>query len=86
MNRLNKTESAVFNLWMLYFQRIFLTDYSEIDIQNKIARVSIDDKVLLVPLPKLINENILGAKCLVNVNMGKSVMRLINPNDKDIHL
>ena len=27
MNRLNKTESAVFKLWMLYFQRIFFTDY-----------------------------------------------------------
>ena len=24
MNRLNKTESAVFKLWMLYFQRNFL--------------------------------------------------------------
>ena len=23
MNRLNKTESAVFKLWMLYFQRLF---------------------------------------------------------------
>ena len=29
MNRLNKTESAVFKLWMLYFQRIFFTDYLE---------------------------------------------------------
>ena len=27
MNRLNKTKSAVFKLWMLYFQRIFFTDY-----------------------------------------------------------
>ena len=30
MNRLNKTESAVFKLWMLYFQRIHSADYSEI--------------------------------------------------------
>ena len=29
MNRLSKTESAVFKLWMLYFQRIFFTDYLE---------------------------------------------------------
>ena len=28
MNRFNKTESAVFKLWMLYFQRILLTEYS----------------------------------------------------------
>ena len=28
MKRLNKTESAVFKLWMLYFQRILFTDYS----------------------------------------------------------
>ena len=27
MNRLSKTKSAVFKLWMLYFQRIFFTDY-----------------------------------------------------------
>ena len=30
MNGLNKTESAVFSLWMLYFQRIFSPDYLEI--------------------------------------------------------
>ena len=29
MNRLNKTEFAVFKLWMLYFQRILSTDYFE---------------------------------------------------------
>ena len=28
MNRFNKTESAVFKLWMLYFQRILFTEYS----------------------------------------------------------
>ena len=27
MNRLNQTESAVFKLWMLYFQRISFSDY-----------------------------------------------------------
>ena len=27
MNRLNKTESSVFKLWMLYFQRIYFSDY-----------------------------------------------------------
>ena len=30
MNRLSKTESAVFKLWMLYFQRISFSDYLEI--------------------------------------------------------
>ena len=31
MNRHNKTESAVFNFWMIYFQKIFfLSDYLEI--------------------------------------------------------
>ena len=30
MNRLHKTESAVFELWMLYFQRISSADLSEI--------------------------------------------------------
>ena len=29
MNRLSKTESAVFKLYMLYFQRIFFTDTLE---------------------------------------------------------
>ena len=28
LNRLNKTESAVFKLWTLYFQRILFTEYS----------------------------------------------------------
>ena len=32
MNRLNKTETAVFNFWMLYFQRIPLSDNLEIKI------------------------------------------------------
>ena len=27
MNRLNQTDSAVFKLWMLYFQRIHCADY-----------------------------------------------------------
>ena len=31
MNRLNKTESAGFIFWMLYFQRIPLSDNIEID-------------------------------------------------------
>ena len=30
MNRLNKTESDVFKLWMLYFQKISFADYLEI--------------------------------------------------------
>ena len=30
MNRLNQTESAVFKLWMLYFQSISFSDYLEI--------------------------------------------------------
>ena len=29
INRLNETESAVYNLWMLYFQGIPLSDYFE---------------------------------------------------------
>ena len=36
MNRLNKTESAVFKLWMLYFQRIFL----QIIWSNKLSFVA----------------------------------------------
>ena len=59
---------------------------SEIDIQVKIARVTTNDEVLLEPLSKLTNINIMGAKCLVKVNKGRSVMRLVNPTDKDIHL
>ena len=59
---------------------------SEIDISVKIARVQTNDEVLLEPLSKLASVNIMGAKCLVKVNKGKSVMRLINPTEKDIHL
>ena len=59
---------------------------SEIDINVKIARINTGDEVLLEPLGKLSYENIMGAKCLVKVNKGKSVMRLINPTDKVIHL
>lgn len=35
---------------------------------------------------RLANENILGAKCLVKVNKGKSVMRLINPTERNIQI
>ena len=65
---------------------ITLPANSEVDMQVKIARVSSDKEVLLEPLVKLANENILGAKCLVKVNKGKAVLRLINPNDHDICL
>ena len=34
-----------------------------------------------MPLGKLPNENIVGAKCLAKVNEGKSVIRLINSTD-----
>ena len=40
MNRFNKTESTVFKLWMLYFQRIFLTDYSEVT-EERFAKIRI---------------------------------------------
>ena len=59
---------------------------SEVDIQVKIAWVATDEEVLLEPLSKLANVNIMGAKCLIKVNKGRSVMRLVNPTDKDIHL
>ena len=59
---------------------------SESDIQVKIARVNTDQQVLLEPLARLANENIMGAKCLVKVNKGKAVIRLINPNEKEIRL
>ena len=42
--------------------------------------------MLLEPLVKLANENIIGAQCLVKINKGKAVLRLINPNDSDIYL
>ena len=42
--------------------------------------------MLLEPSVKFANENILGAKCLVKINKGKAVLRLINPNDSDIYL
>ena len=32
MNRLSQTESAVFKLWMLYFQRVPFSDYLDIAI------------------------------------------------------
>ena len=59
---------------------------SEIDVQVKIARVNTSDEVLLEPLARLANENLLGAKCLVKVNKGKSVMRLINPTETNIQI
>ena len=58
----------------------------EVDIQVKLARVATDEEVLLEPLSKLTNINIMGTKCLIYVNKGRSVMRLVNPADKDIHL
>ena len=65
---------------------ITLPANSEVDIQVKIARINSDEEVLLEPLVKLANENILGAKCLVKINKGKAVLRLINPNESDIYL
>ena len=59
---------------------------SEIDIQVKIARVNTDDDVLLEPLSRIANESILGAKYLLKVNKGKSVMRLINLSETDLYL
>lgn len=59
---------------------------SEIDIPVKIARVSTNDEVLLEPLSSLANESILGAKCLIKVNKGKSVMRLANLSESDVQL
>lgn len=59
---------------------------SEIDIPVKIARVSTNEEVLLEPFSRLANESILGAKCLVRVNKGKSVMRLVNLSESDIYL
>ena len=58
----------------------------EVDIQVKIARVNNTDEVLLEPLSNLVNNNIMGAKCLVKINKGRAALRLINPGDKSFHL
>ena len=59
---------------------------SEVDIQVKIARVNNNDKVLLEPLSKLSNETIMDSRCLVRIKKGIAVIRMINPNNRDIHL
>ena len=59
---------------------------SEVDIQVKIARVNDNDEVLIEPLSKLSNETIMGARCLVRIKKGRAVIRMINPNNRDIHL
>ena len=38
MNRLNKTESAVFKLWMLYFQRISFEIMKRIYLLRQVIR------------------------------------------------
>ena len=65
---------------------VVLPANSEVDIQVKIARVNNTDEVLLEPLSNLVNNNIMGAKCLVKVNKGRAAIRLINPGDKCVHL
>ena len=49
-------------------------------------RLNNTDEVLLEPLSNLVNNNIMGAKCLVKVNKGRAALRLINPGDKCVHL
>lgn len=58
----------------------------ETDVPVKIARVNSNEQILLDPLTSLVNQNIMGAKCLVKVKKGKDKLRLINPTEQPVTL
>ena len=58
----------------------------ETDITVKIARCQNGEEVLIEPIPWLQKMQLQGAKCVVTIQKGKSLVRLMNPTDKSIHL
>ena len=59
---------------------------SEVEIPVKIARLTKDEEVILEPLARLSQDNILGPKCLAKEYKGKAVLRLIHSTENNIDL
>ena len=59
---------------------------SEININVSVSRRKTGDEVLLEPQQNLAKMHIHAAKCLVKVQNGRAIMRLLNPTNSDISL
>ncbi|CAC5362608.1 unnamed protein product [Mytilus coruscus] len=59
---------------------------SEIVLPVHVSRRIQGEQVLLEPNPNLEKKQLMGARCIVTVNKGKSVFRIINPTNKTVHL
>ncbi|CAC5416210.1 unnamed protein product [Mytilus coruscus] len=59
---------------------------SEIVLPVHVSRRIHGEQVLLEPNPNLEKKQLMGARCIVTVNQGKSVFRIINSTNKTVHL
>lgn len=59
---------------------------SEVILQVHISSRTQGEQVMLEPTQNLASKKIMAARCVVQVGQGKSVIRLVNPTNKRIHL
>ena len=59
---------------------------SEAVVKVRVSKGHNNETLLLNPKHRLQGTNIVGARCLVTTRKNKTIIKLANPTDKDVHL